>query len=112
MRAFGQSASHIPSFPSMYVYVWKTVQEMKSRKKCTNLKLVGTPDDSILQVCGKRLPPSGNTDCLCKEHRFEEGDVLVLEYDLDEDFYAWRPKIPARTVGNGIKPKKGAVKNE
>jgi hypothetical protein len=33
----------------MYVYVWKTVQEMESRKKCANLKQVGTPDDSILQ---------------------------------------------------------------
>lgn len=58
------------------------------------------------KVCGKHLPLSGNTDGLCKEHRFEEGDVWVLNLD----FYSWRPKFPAKTVKNGIKPKKGAVK--
>jgi len=92
----------------MRPYVWKIVQEMKSRKKCTNLKLVGTRMTRYCKVCGKRLPPSGNTDCLCKEHRFEEGDVWVLEHDFNADFSAWRPKFPAKTVKNGIKPKKGA----
>ena len=64
------------------------------------------------KVCGKRLRASGNTDGLCREHHFEEGNVWILEFDFDADYYLWRLKFPAKTAGNGISPKKGAVKHE
>jgi len=57
------------------------------------------------KVCGKRLRPSGNTDSLCREHHFEEGNVWVLDFDFNADYYLWRPKFPVKTVGNGIRSK-------
>jgi len=59
-------------------------------------------------VCGKRLPRSGNTDNLCRKHQFEEGNVWVLEYDFNADFYIWRPKFPTKTGENGIKPRRSS----
>ena len=59
------------------------------------------------KVCGKPLLRSGNTDGLCREHHFEEGNVWILESNFDADYHVWRPKFPAKTVGNKIKPKKG-----
>jgi hypothetical protein len=64
------------------------------------------------KVCGKRLRLSGNTDGLCREHHFEEGNVWVLEFDFDADYYLWKPKFPAKTLENEVRPDKGAAKNE
>lgn len=59
------------------------------------------------KVCGKPLLRSGSTDGLCREHRFEEGDVWVLESDFNADYWKWKPKFASKTVGNEVEPKKG-----
>jgi len=64
------------------------------------------------KVCGKLLPTSGNTDGLCRDHHYEEGNVWVLDFDFDADFYIWRRKFPADTVRNGVNPIKKTVKHK